>query len=131
MRHDGPLRGPVVDCRSTRERTVKRLISMTVGLALGITLWSGPAWAEGEPTEGATIVSAEQSHDSQNNAGDPITPVFSEVQSTLNRIGFSNPLRSLLNTIAAQLATLQLQLAQLYDDLFVETCPTCDSMNSV
>lgn len=111
---------------------MKRLISMTVGLALGITLWSGPARAEGEPTEGTTIVSAEQSHDSQPNAGSPIMLVFSEVQRTLNRVpGFSNPLRSLLNTIAAQLATVELQLAQLYDDLFVETCPTCDSIDSV
>ena len=105
---------------------MKRLISMTVGLALGISLWTGPAWAEGELMAGTTIAPTEQSHDGQHNAGNAVTSVFSEVQGTLNQVGFSNPLRSLLNTIAAQVAALELQLAQLYDDLFVETCPMCD-----
>ncbi len=105
---------------------MKRLISMTVGLALGISLWTGPAWAEGELMDGTTITPTEQSHDGQHNAGN-VTSVFSEVQATLNQVGFSSPLRSLLNTIAAQVAALELQIAQLYDDLFVETCPTCDS----
>lgn len=106
---------------------MKRLISMTVGLALAFTLWTGPAWAEGEPMDGTTISPTEQSHDGRHSAGNPVARVFSEVQSTLNQVGFSNPLRALLNTIAAQVAALELQLVQLYDDLFVDTCPTCDS----
>lgn len=100
---------------------------MTVGLALGIILWTGPAWAEGELMDGTTTAPTEQDHDGQHNAGNPVTRVVSEVQGTLNQVGFPNPLRSLLNTIASQVAALELQLAQLYDDLLVETCPTCDS----
>jgi hypothetical protein len=42
-------------------------------------------------------------------------------------VGLPSPLRSLLDTVAAELVAVELQLAQLYDDLFVETCPACDS----
>lgn len=121
----------MVDRRSSKGRALKRLISMTVGLALGMSLWTGSAWAEGELMDGTTITPTEQSLDVQHNAENAVTSVFSEVQATLNQVGLFSPLRSLLNTIAAQVATLELQLAQLYDDLFVETCPTCDPTSGV
>ncbi len=89
---------------------------MTVGLMLGMSVWSGPAWAESVPTEEATLVAA-----------NPFAGVFSQVQSTLSQVGVFSPLRALLDTIAAQLDELEADLAQLYDDLFIETCPTCES----
>lgn len=62
---------------------MKRLISMTVGLALAATLWSGPAWAGSEVMEGTAIVRAEQSHHGQEDRRNPITRLFSNVRSTL------------------------------------------------
>ena len=106
--------GPPRTCSSS---AVKRLISVVVGLVLGVTLWAGPAGADSELMESSAV---------QNTAQDPIARVFSDVRSTLSQAGSSNPLRALLNTIAAQLDSLEADLAQLYDDLFVGTCPTCE-----
>ena len=106
----------MVDCRSRKGTAVKRLASLTIGLVLGVSVCSGPAWAESVPMEGATLVAA-----------NPFAGVFSQVQSTLSQVGVFSPLRALLDTISAQLDELEADLAQLYDDLFVETCPTCES----
>jgi hypothetical protein len=96
---------------------VKRVISVTVGLLLGVSLWSGPAWAE----------TSHQSDDVQLVAANPFAGVFSQVETTLSQVGVFSPLRALLDAIAAQLDALEAHLAQLYDELFIETCPTCES----
>ena len=108
---------PRRDGRSRKGTAVKRLLSVTVGLLLGVSVWSGPAWAE----------SSQQSDDVQLVAANPFAGAFSQVQSTLSQVGVFSPLRALLETIAAQLDELEADLAQLYDDLFIETCPTCES----
>ncbi len=53
--------------------------------------------------------------------------LFADVRTVLTQLEAPGPLRSLLSVIGEQLETLEAQLAALYDDLFVDTCPDCES----
>ena len=71
------IKVPRRDGRSRKGTVVKRLISVTVGVLLGVSLWSGPALAESsQQGDDVQLVAA---------ATNPFAGVFSQVQSTLSQ----------------------------------------------
>ena len=55
-------------------------------------------------------------------AGTPLTPLQAEQYEALRREAAAGPLASLLGVLVEQLAVLQEDIDQLYDDQFIETC---------
>jgi hypothetical protein len=76
-----------------------------------------PGWLA-DPAQRATLAELQAKAD----AGTPLTPAEAEQLAQLQQSALAGPLASLLSMLAEQMALVQEDIEQLYDDQFIETC---------